>query len=132
MKKLYYFFVKSGKILFIWSLLTIISITFQSLTIKGKVNYGGRCYQEINDNFVKEYEYEGIDFISGKLECNTYYLIYNSNLNEEENLKFLVSLSKLFVDNNEDINIHVVIKCEDYQMLSTIVDYKLSYVVSKL
>ena len=132
MKKLYYFFVKCGEILFIWSLLVIISISIQSLTIKGEVNYGDRCYQDFDDELIKKYEYEGVIYKEGNLSCNTYYLTYNSNLQEQQNLRFLISLSKLLLDNNIKLNFHVVIQCDEYQMLSTIVDYKVSYVTSKL
>lgn len=132
MKKLYYFFVKSGEVLFIWSLLVILSITMQSLTIKGKVNYGQRCYQSIDTSFIQKYEYIGVELKSDILECNTYYLTYSSALDENDNLRFLVSLSKLLSDNKIDINMHVTIRCEEYQMLSTIVDYKVSYVTSQI
>ena len=132
MKKLYYFFVKSGEILFIWSLLLIISITIYSLTIRGKVNYGNRCYANIDDTFIKEYKYEKIELENSNLECNTYYLMYTSLLDEANNLKFLLSLSKLLIDNNINLNMHVIIKGDNYQMLSTIVDYKVSYVISQI
>ena len=52
------------------------------------------------------------------------------DLDETDNLTFLVSLSKLFYDNNIGSDIHIIIKNEDYQMISTIVDYKVSYIKS--
>ena len=130
MKKLYYFFVYCGEILFIWSIIFIISISLQSISIKGQVNYGDRCYASFNDNFIKEYDYEGVILTSNKLKCNTYYLEYNSELNEQENLIFLLSLSKLFSDNSININTHLIIKNENYQILATIVDYQVTYTKS--
>ena len=132
MKKLYYFFVKIGKITFVWALLVIISISINSLTIKGKVNYGERCYQDFDDSIIKTYSYEGVKLNKGVLECNTYYLNYVSLLQEEENLRFLISISKLLIENKIEINMHIFIKCEEYQMIATIVDYKVSYVTSRL
>ena len=36
-------------------------------------------------------------------------------------------LSKLFYDNDTSIDIHVTIHNDEYQILSTIIDYKISY-----
>ena len=130
MKKIYYFLVKSGEVLFIWSVLFILSISFYSFTIKGKVNYGDRCYQKLNDDALINYDYDGIILKSGSLECNTLYLEYDSKLNEKENLRFLVSLSKIAHDSNTDVDMHIIIKAEDYQILSSIVDYQVSYIKS--
>ena len=130
MKKLYYFFVYAGEVLFIWSVIFILSISFQSLVIKGKVEYGKRCYQNFNDEFVRLYEYKDITLERGTLKCNTYYLEYNSELTEEENVIFLVSLSKLFKDNNIDSDIHVTIINNNFQIMSTIVNYQVSYTKS--
>lgn len=127
MKKLYYFFVNSGKIVFVWTLLLTTSVSLYSLTIKGKVNYGGRCYQNFDDSIIRNMNYKNVKFENGYLACNTYYLEYTSTLSEDNNVIFLVSLSKLLSDNNIDCNIHVVIKNEEYQILSTIVDYQVSY-----
>lgn len=130
MKKLYYFFVYAGEVLFIWSIIFILSISFQSIVIKGKVEYGERCNQSFNDEFIRLYDYNGITFNRGILKCNTYYLDYNSELNEEENVIFLVSVSKLFKDNNINSDIHVTITNKDFQIMATIVDYQVSYIKS--
>jgi len=130
MKRIYYFLVNCGKVIFVWAVLFIISISFYSLTIKGKVNYGNRCYHNFDDSFIIEYKYDGIEMKNGYLECNTYYLQYNSSLSENENLLFLISLAKLFYDNEVSTNVHVIIKNNNYQVLSTIVDYKVSYTIS--
>ena len=67
---------------------------------------------------------------NNKLVCNTYYLEYETKLKEEENVLFLSSLSKLLYDNDVDTNIHVIMKNDDYQIIATIVDYKVSYTIS--
>ena len=130
MRKLYYFFVNGGKVICIWAFMFVLSITFQSLVIKGKVDYGNRCTQVFNDEFIVEYEYEGILLKEGKLECNTYYLQYQTQLVEEKNIMFLSSISKLFYDNNVNCNIHIILQNSDYQIIATIVDYKVSYIKS--
>lgn len=130
MKNIYYFLVSSGKVLFIWMVLLVVSVSIHSITIKGKVNYGERCYQSIRGDVIKKYSYDGTNLTHESLDCNTYYLEYTSTLNEKENILFLASLSKLLSDNDIDCNVHVIIKCEDYQLLSTIVDYQISYTKS--
>ena len=127
MKRLYYFFVNAGKVAFLSTLLLVISVSLYSLTIKGKVNYGNRCYVSFDTELIDKYEYNGIRLLSSYLECNTCYLEYSSDLNEENNLLFLASLSKLFRDNDVDSNFHIIIKTNDYQILSTIVNYNISY-----
>lgn len=130
MKKLYYFFVNCGKVIFIWMIMLLVSVSLNSVVTKGKVNYGNRCYQSFDDNFVRAYQYSGTALNYGKLECNTYYLEYETTLEESENITFLVSLSKLFYDNSINCNIHVILKGEGYQVLSTIVDYQVTYTKS--
>lgn len=130
MKKLYYLFVCLGKIITIWSVMLIISVSGVSISSKGKVNYGDRCTQNFNDGFIKKFKYEGNNLSYDKLECNTYYLEYTSILTEEENIIFLTSISKLFYDNDVDCNLHIIIKSNEYQILSTIVDYKVNYTIT--
>ena len=130
MKFIYRFIVNVGKVIFIWGFLLVVSISCYSLTIKGKVNYGDRCNEIIDDTFLKEYKYDGVELVDGKLECNTYYVNYISNLDEEANIVFLVSLAKIFYDNNENSDIHVIIESDNYQILSTIVNYQVSYTIS--
>lgn len=130
MKRIYYFLVNSGKVLFIWMILSVLSVSLYSFTIKGKVNYGDRCYQFFDQTCIKNYQYEGVELQSSNLECNTYYLSYKSVLEEKENLVFLASLSKLLSDNKINVDVHIIIKCDNYQILSTIVDYQISYVKS--
>lgn len=108
--------------------LLIISISLISLTMKGKVNYGGRCTTKIDENIILNHNYKDIILTSNYLGCNTYYLEYNSDLEEKENIIFLASLSKLLSDNNININMHVIIKNQNYQLIATIVDYNISYV----
>ena len=132
MRKLYYFFVNLGKIIFIWSIMFVISISAQSFTRKGQVDYGGRCYQNFSDEVIKKYSYNGIVLTSGKLQCNTYYLEYTTNLEKEKNIIFLSSLAKLLYDNNIDCNIHVILNGNGYQMLSTIIDNYVSYNISEI
>ena len=43
-KRVYKILVNLGKITLLVNVLFVLSIVFQSLTIKGKVNYGDRCY----------------------------------------------------------------------------------------
>ena len=131
MRKLYYFFVTGGKVICIWALIFIISITCQSVVIKGKVDYGNRCIQSFDDNFVLEYKYKGTELRSQKLECNTYYLEYQTELDEKQNILFLSTLSKLFYDHGIDCDIHLILIHKNYQMIATIVDYKVSYIVSE-
>lgn len=132
MKKIYYFLVKGGEIIFIWSLIFIVSITLQSVVIKGQVNYGDRCYKSFEDDFIKEYKYDGVSLNYGYLKCNTYYLEYTSDNSEKQNLNFLISIAKLLSDNNVDIDVHVIIKNKDSQIMATIVDYQVSYTVSNI
>ena len=129
MRKLYYFFITAGKFITIFTFLVLISVCLQSVVLKGKVDYGGRCYQNFNDEFLKDYSYSNIKLSSSNLICNTYYLEYETTLNEKESILFLTSLSKLFYDNNVNCNTHVVLinNNDQYQILSTIVDYKVSY-----
>lgn len=130
MRYIYSFFVKSGKILFTWMILLFLSISLYSLTIKGKTNYGNRCYVNIDDSIIKEYEYDGVILLSCYLGCNTYYLEYESVLDEDKNVIFLSALTKHLLDNNIDNDTHVIIKCKDYQIMSTIVDYNITYTKS--
>ena len=130
MRKLYYFFVYAGEVIFIWSVIFILSISLQSIVIKGKVEYGGRCYQAFDDVFINTYQYEGVMLNRGGLKCNTYYLEYESTLTEEENLVFLVSISRLFKEHEVNSNIHVTITNDNFQIMSTIVGYKVSYTKS--
>lgn len=132
MRKLYYFFVNSGKVVFIWLIMLIVSICLYSLSIKGKVNYGNRCYVQFNDDVIANYNYDGIMLESANLQCNTYYLQYSSSLNENENLLFLARITKLLYDEDITINVHVIINTKDYVMISTIVDYKISYTTSNI
>ena len=132
MRKLYYFFVSAGEVIFVWSLIFILSVTLQSVVIKGKVDYGGRCYSEFNDEFIISFDYNGIVLKNGYLECNTYYLVYETDLNENDNIIFLASIAKLFKDNDIDINIHVMLINKEYQIIATIVDYQVNYVKSIL
>ena len=130
MKKLYYFFVTGGKVLFIWMIMLILSISLYSLSIKGKVDYGNRCKFEMGDEVLAQYSHERIELIASEIKCNTQYLEYRSLLSEKENSLFLVSLAKLMYDEKITLNVHVIIKCDDYQMISTIVDYNVSYIKS--
>lgn len=130
MKKIYYFLVRCGEIIFVWSLIFIISISLQSIVIKRQINYGKRCYQVFNDDFIKEYEYSGITLNYGYTKCNTYYLEYISENEEKQNVNFLVSIAKLLSDNKVNIDVHVIIKNNDSQIIATIVDYKVSYTIS--
>ena len=113
MKKLYYFFVYAGEVLFVWSIIFVLSISFQSVVIKGKVEYGERCNQSFNDEFIRLYDYKGITFNHGILKCNTYYLDYNSELNEEENVVFLVSVS-IAIKNSSLFNSTIIILSKQY------------------
>ena len=130
MKKIYTFLIKSGKVVFTWMILLVLSVSLYSFTIKGKVNYGDRCYVKLDDMSIKEYSYDGVKLLNGYLGCNTYYLEYESELDEKQNLLFLGALTKHLYDNNIDNNIHLIIKCKEYQMISTIVDYNITYTKS--
>ena len=130
MRKLYYFFVIGGKVLFVWMIMFILSISLYSLSIKGKVNYGNRCRVEMDDEVLARYSHEGIELVTSEIKCNTQYLEYRSLLSEKENSLFLVSLAKLMYDEKITLNVHVIIKCDGYQMISTIVDYNVSYTKS--
>lgn len=132
MKRVYYFFVNCGEVVFIWSLIFIISISLQSVVIRGQINYGERCYQTFNDEFIKNYNYDGITLNYGRINCNTYYLEYSSVLEEKQNLNFLVSISKLLHDYNVDIDTHIIIKNEHMQILATIVNYQVTYTKSNI
>jgi hypothetical protein len=113
-------------------IITIASISLISVSNKGKVDYGGRCYQSFDDSFVETYGYLGIELKDNKLVCNTYYLEYESVLNERENILFLNSISKLFYDNSIDCNIHIILKTNQFLILSTIIDYKVSYTTTTI
>ena len=130
MKKLYYLFVCIGKIITIWTIMLIVSISGVSIVSKGKVNYGDRCNQSFNDEFIKNYEYTGNELNSSVLACNTYYLEYTTVLSEEENVLFLTSLAKLFYDNYINANIHIILRSKEYQILSTIVEYQVNYTIT--
>ena len=129
-KKTYKLLVNLGKIFFIWFLLFIISISINSFTIKGKANYGNRCNNSMNLSIFDNYKYKSINLISRYSECNTTYLEYESELNENDNIVFLVSLSKLLIDKNFNSDIHIIIRCREYQIIATIVDYRVSYIKS--
>lgn len=128
--RIYKFFIKSGQVAFIWVILFVISISLYSITIKGKVNYGDRCYQSINEDVIKSYQYEGVLLNNGYLACNTYYLEYKSELEEKDNVIFLAAVAKLLSDNDITCDMHIIIKCKDYQIIATIVDYNISYTKS--
>ena len=49
---------------------------------------------------------------------------------EKQNVNFLVSIAKLLSDNKVNIDVHVIIKNNDSQIIATIVDYKVSYTIS--
>ena len=123
-------FIKLGKIVFVINLLILISIISQSLTIRGKTNYGDRCYLDGNYDFINEYKYNGISLKDASLKCNTYYLMYDSYLDNKDNILFLNSLSKLLQENNTNIDLHVSIVNNDSQIIASVKDYSINYVES--
>ena len=127
MKKIYYFFVNSGKVLFIFSFLFLVAISVNSYTIKGKVNYGNRCYVSMDENIVKKFLYEGVDLVDYYLECNTLYLSYDSKLSENKEIIFLASLSKFLSDNNLECDVQVRVNNKEHLLLATIINYQISY-----
>ena len=130
MKIIYKIFVNGGKFIVISLFLLVISISLTSFTTKGEVIYGGRCNMTLNDQIITTYTHPNLKLTSNYLGCNTYYLEYDSSLKEKDNILFLASLSKLLSDNDIEIDTHVIIKCEEYQLMATIVDYNISYTKS--
>jgi len=128
--KIYKVFVKLGKIFFTINVLIVTSIIIQSFTIKGKANYGDRCYLSDSYEFIDKYKYEGINLKEANLKCNTYYLRYESRLDNKENILFLNSLSKLLQENNTNIDLQVYIVNNDSQIIASVVDYSINYVES--
>ena len=132
MKRVYYFFVKSGQFIFISLILLTVSISLLAWKSKGIVNYGNRCYQSIDYEVIERFQYKDTSLNNIFLECNTLYLEYTNDLDEKENKLFLAALTKYEKDNNIQCQLQVTIKCKDYQILSSIVNYQISYVKSYL
>lgn len=127
MKKIYYFFVNSGKVLFIYSVLFLVAISLNSFAIKGEINYGNRCIANFNKEIIKEFSYEGVELSFYSLECNTYNLRYISRLSEEKEILFLASLSKFLSDKDIKSDIRLSVINDNHLLLASIVNYQISY-----
>ena len=130
MKKLYLGIIKIGKIFVLVDLLIIISVVIQSFSIKGKVNYGNRCYISYDFTPVTNYTFEGIELVSSELKCNTFVINYKSVLDNKSNILFLNDLSKVLYENNIESDVNVTIVSINHQIIASIVDYKVNYVES--
>jgi hypothetical protein len=125
-------FINIGKIFFVFDVLSIISLILCSVITRGKVDYGGRCYVEYNFEKVKEYSFEGIELIEEELKCNTYVISYKSKLTKEGNILFLNDISRLLYEENIDNDVNINIVSLNHQIIASIVDYKINYVISEI
>ena len=132
MKKLYLILVKAGKIFLLTDLLIVMAIVIHSFSIKGKVNYGDRCYVSYDFNTIINYEFEGITLVSNELKCNTFVMFYKSKLDSKSNILFLNDLAKLLYENDIECDVNVTIVSPTHQIIASIVDYKINYVESEI
>lgn len=134
LSKIWNFSVKAGLSLFVLSIMFLSSIVLVSITQKGKIYYGDRCYAFIEEKVISYLNQDEVISYDYDFACNTLYLdlTLNENITKEGAKTLLVRLSSYYDEIEYNVDTQITLKGNDYLILATLIDKEITMSITTL
>lgn len=134
MKTIYKILWKSGAVLLILTIMFVGAISLFSLSQKGKIYYGNRCYLSLDTRAIDYLNQEEIIAYDYDFACNTLYLDLNvdEKISKDSSKALLVRISTYYKSIDFNINTQISLKGNNYLILASLVNEEVSLSISDL